>query len=68
LAYEKTPQFACMTTPRNLRAAVQKLAMDRIRQDIGEYNVCKVAEDLNYEAVDMHIIADPKKAVESRDW
>jgi hypothetical protein len=47
---------------------VQKLAMDRIRQDIGEYNVCKVAEDLNYEAVDMHIIADPKKAVESRDW
>jgi hypothetical protein len=42
--------------------------MARIHQDFGEYNVCKVAEDLDYEAVDMHIIADPLKAVESRDW
>jgi hypothetical protein len=54
--------------PCNHCAAVQKLAMDRIRQDIGEYDVCKAAEDLDYEAVDMHIIADPLKAVESRDW
>jgi hypothetical protein len=52
----------------NSAISLQQLAVERVRQDYGEYDVCKVAEDLDFEAVDLHILADPLKSIISRDW
>ena len=64
----QSQRFTCFFIAFDHDLLLQQLATARVRQDYGEYNVCKVAEDLDLDAVDLHIIADPLKAIVSRDW